>query len=385
MEGLLFFNGPVQNGGFTFADRPGKATGIRLAAALNELLGNPPAPHLWNTATLAGDLRYREHLNTTGTAVQRPVFEAGLIAAKYDDGRPPPAGAVTDVEPDVTALALEMTEDRLRTGTLSLSTEQIRHCTRCGHMAGTGHHPCKVCGGHTLHARARRVLIAERAPETPVLDFADVHAHRKRAPLHLRNIAANVPSRLILSRTRNHGISLEPLGLPGLVLDPRAGLHITVLAAARAQASGTAVMLLTQNAAANIAAYGQPFLHHDGTRLLYGLHGHIPYDALPALATDYRRYRFTPPLQRAFEAWFLPLYSWHAKSNIAAGQLPNLLKHLHRARLATPGAVEDSAVHRLRDAIRAGGTDWLTKRDELAAVLATTGLGRAADHSSLSS
>ena len=43
---MLFVNGPVQNGGFTFAERPGKAGGIRIAAALNQLLGNPAAPHL---------------------------------------------------------------------------------------------------------------------------------------------------------------------------------------------------------------------------------------------------------------------------------------------------------------------------------------------------
>lgn len=56
----LFLNGPVQNGTFIFGTRPGKAVGIRLAAALNAILGSPPAPHLWNTATLAGDLRHRE-------------------------------------------------------------------------------------------------------------------------------------------------------------------------------------------------------------------------------------------------------------------------------------------------------------------------------------
>ncbi|MEV5086326.1 hypothetical protein AB0K74_49385 [Streptomyces sp. NPDC056159] len=126
------------------------------------------------------------------------------------------------------------------------------------------------------------------------------------------------------------------------------------MAAARAQAAGTAVMLLTQNAAANIAAYGQPFLNHDGARLLYGLHGHLPYDGLSGIAADYRRYRFHPALQRAFETWFLPLYSWHAKSSIAAGQLPNLLKHFHRASLATPGVAGNAIVHGLHKCDQSG-------------------------------
>ncbi|MFE4412973.1 hypothetical protein [Streptomyces sp. NPDC056821] len=77
--------------------------GIRLAAALNELLGKVPVPHLWNTVTLAGNLRYRERLNTKGTAARRPGYEAGLIAAKHD-GPPPQAKTVADGDPDVAAL-----------------------------------------------------------------------------------------------------------------------------------------------------------------------------------------------------------------------------------------------------------------------------------------
>ncbi|MFI0773041.1 hypothetical protein ACH4TQ_50765 [Streptomyces sp. NPDC021218] len=258
MGGLLFFNGPVHNGGFTFTSRPGKATGIRLAAALNQLLGSEPVPHLWNTVTLAGDLRHREHAATAGEAVERTAFEAGLIAAKYDDGQPPASGIVTDADPQVAALALEMIEARLSTGALSVSTERIPHCPGCGHMAGTGAHPCQVCGNETLLARPRRVLVAERALGRPALDVSDVHAHHRRAPVHLRNIAGNVPARLILSRTRDHGISLGPVGLPEMVLDPRAGLHIAVLAAARARGAETAVMVLTQNAAAMSPPTGSP-------------------------------------------------------------------------------------------------------------------------------
>ncbi|MCO8303624.1 hypothetical protein [Streptomyces sp. RKCA744] len=366
LGGLLFFNGPVHNGGFTFTSRPGKATGIRLAAALNQLLGSEPVPHLWNTVTLAGDLRHLEHAATAGETVGRAAFEAGLIAAKYGDGRRPAGGIVTDADPQVAALALEMIEARLSTGALSLSTERIPHCPGCGHMAGTGAHPCQVCGNETLLARPRRVLVAERALDRPALDFNDVHAHHKRAPVHLRNIAGNVPARLILSRTRDHGISLEPLGLPEMVLDPRAGLHIAVLAAARARGAETAVMVLTQNAAANVAAYGQPFLRHHGSRLLYGLHGHIPYDHIQDLTTDYQRHRLPPAVRASFETWFLPLYSWHAKNHIGASQLAALLTHFHRARLTAPERPQAPAWRDIQQAVEAGSTTWLTRKAGLA-------------------
>lgn len=72
------------------------------------------------------------------------------------------------------------------------------------------------------------------------------------------NIAHNIPRRLLLSRTRTHGISLGPLGLDDMMLDPRLGLHLAVLAAAAQRGEDRPVMTLTQNAAAHVAAYGAP-------------------------------------------------------------------------------------------------------------------------------
>ncbi|MFI9046148.1 hypothetical protein [Streptomyces sp. NPDC053427] len=85
----LFLNGPVQNGPFTFADRPGKAAGIRLAADLNQLSGAQPAPHLWNTVTLDGDIRHRTAAATG--MLSRGQWERRELAAKYAPGpiRPP--------------------------------------------------------------------------------------------------------------------------------------------------------------------------------------------------------------------------------------------------------------------------------------------------------
>lgn len=39
---MLFLNAPVQNGEFTLTELPGKATGIRIATALNKIMGTPP-------------------------------------------------------------------------------------------------------------------------------------------------------------------------------------------------------------------------------------------------------------------------------------------------------------------------------------------------------
>lgn len=363
----LFLNGPVQNGPFTFATRPGKAVGIRLAAALNAILGLPPAPHLWNTVTLAGDLRHRE---ADGPKISRQRFEAGLIADKYLPGQSPVGGIMTDTDAEVAGLALEMIEINLRAGTLTISRETLPTCRACGHMTGTGGHPCNACGSTETRERTSLHVVAGLAKDRPVLDRSDIHASHRQQPKHLQHTAANVAQRLILSRTRDHGIDLSPLGLNGLVLDPRVGIHATVLAAARRHKADTAVMTITENAANHIAAHGQHFREHGGIRLQYALHGHLPYDHTASLQPLHEAYRATQEIKDGFEEWFLPVFSLRAKTGTRPDQLPALFKHYMRAHLAKPDAADKAGIKTVQRSVSAGDTEWITDKRTLANVMA---------------
>jgi hypothetical protein len=128
----LFFNSPVQNGDFTFAGKPGKAVGIRIAEALNHLLDTQPVPHLWNTVRLDEDLRYRRYAATRPEAASRQGFEAAAITAKYGAGPQPATGTITDADPLVAQLAVEMLECRLSAGILKISSERVPVCARAG-------------------------------------------------------------------------------------------------------------------------------------------------------------------------------------------------------------------------------------------------------------
>nr|WP_168723232.1 hypothetical protein [Streptomyces sp. SAT1]ANO42827.1 hypothetical protein A8713_036920 [Streptomyces sp. SAT1] len=353
---VLYLNGPVQNGPFTIAGRPGKAAGIRAAEALNTLLGTGPAPHLWNTVTLAGDQRHRDAPDQNTSRQER---EERAIAAKYASDAAPAGGILTDTAPVVAALALEMTERLLHDGVLSVRAAAVHLCARCGHMTGAAVHGCRRCGHQECRPHTRRLLVWDRPTAAPVLAREDFHAHRASAPRHLLTIARNVPQRLILSRTRDHGISLGPLGLDGLVLDPRAGVHVTVLAAAAQAGAGQPVMTVTENAAANVAAYGALYRRHDGTRLRYALHGRIPYDDTAALQQWCAVHRVSPQQRELFLAWFLPLCSLHTRAGIAAAQLPGLLKFWRRAHLARPNAPGSDALAELRRRVAAGDMRWV--------------------------
>ncbi|GAA0829178.1 hypothetical protein ACFQVD_08345 [Streptosporangium amethystogenes subsp. fukuiense] len=367
---LFFFNGPVQNQEFTFAEKPGKAVGIRIAAALNQLLGHSPVPHLWNTVTLSGDLRHRH--TTTWPRRPRADVEADAIAAKYAPGTWPPGGIVTDADRPVADLAREMIAEALSAGTLTISRERVRVCAGCGHMTGTADHACRACGNAATRAHVAEHLVAERDPARPVVAGEDIHAFRRRAPLQLRNAAGNVPARLILSRTRAYGIDLEAVGLPGLVLDPRAGLHVAVLAAARRLQADVAVMTTTANAALNVAAHGQPFRTHHGLRLRYVLHGHVPYSAASVLSQVYERHQADAATQTTFETWFLPLYALKEKNGVRTEQLPALFKHFSRARRARPPHPDPQLIDNLHRSITEGDADWVMRQSVLAHAMTST-------------
>ncbi|MFG2914022.1 hypothetical protein ACGF0D_14155 [Kitasatospora sp. NPDC048298] len=363
----LFLNGPVQNGDFTFDDLPGKAVGIRLAAVLNAILGSPPAPHLWNTVTLAGD---RRHRRTAGPRIPRQHFEADLIEGKYGPGQHPVGGVMTDTDPEAAGLALEMIENNLRVGALAISRETVPTCRTCGHMTGLGDHPCNACGSSDIQGHTGLHLIAEPLKGRPVLDRSDIHASRRQQPRHLQHTAADTPDRLVLSRTRDHGIDLAPFGLDGLVLDPRAGIHATVLSAARRHHAEAAVMTITPNAARHIAAHGHHFREHDGIRLRYALHGKLPYDHVASLQPLYEAYRVSRTMRAGFEQWFLPLFSLKAKSATRPDQLAALFKHYARAYLARPVEVDEGVLAAVRHSVSNGDTEWITRRPTLAGAMA---------------
>ncbi|MFC8704867.1 hypothetical protein ACFUIV_22140 [Streptomyces anulatus] len=365
-DDVVYFNGPVQNGDFTFAEQPGKAAGIRLAEALNVLLGLAPVPHLWNTVTLAGDVRHRNAADQD--TVNRQQREEQTLAAKYAPGPIPAGGLLTDADPQVSSLALTMIRALLADGTLTVRDLPVRLCARCGHMAGTGTAgDCRSCGHGGSRVARRPLLVFDRTAHGPALKRDDVHAAGARTPMHLFSIAHHAPRLLVLSRTRDHGVDLAPLGLDGMVLDPRAGLHVAVLAAAGEQGAVRPVMTVTENAAANVAAYGAPFRRHGAMRLRYALHGKIPYET--AASDQLYEVHRAQAVRELFTGWYLPLCAARERAGVSAARIPALLKFLRRAHLARPATPPGDLLTDLRHRAAAGDMRWVTDARALACVL----------------
>ncbi|MFJ5596218.1 hypothetical protein ACIQCG_41640 [Streptomyces noursei] len=268
----------------------------------------------------------------------------------------PAPGLLTDTAPPVAALALEVCQELLANGTLALAPVTVRLCRACDHMTGEVEvdHGCRACtAGAGTRTATRRLLVHDRPGGRPVLEWANFHVTWASTPAHLVNVAHNAPRRLLLSRTRAHGISLSPLGLDDMVLDPRFGLHLAVLAAAAQRGEDRPVMTLTPNAAANVAVYGAPVRRWGGMQLRYALHGRIPYDE-PALRRLFEVHRVTPQLQILFTHWYLPLCVWHERAGIAPARVSSLLKFLRRVDLARPDIPENQVLAELRGSVEAG-------------------------------
>jgi hypothetical protein len=235
-------------------------------------------------------------------------------------------------------------------------------------MTGTVAEDCRACGHGVTRGARRALLVLDRGEHGPVLEREDFHAAGARTPAHLLNIAHNLPQVLALSRTRDHGVSLASLGLEGMVLDPRAGLHVAVLAAAAERGVVQPVMTVTENAAANVAAYGAAFRRYGAMRLRYALHGRIAYDA----AAQDRLYEVhrAEAVRELFTGWYLPLCAARERAGVSAARVPGLLKFLRRAHLARPATPEGEVLAELRQRAAAGDMRWVMDARALACVLA---------------
>ncbi|MFI9046149.1 hypothetical protein [Streptomyces sp. NPDC053427] len=84
------------------------------------------------------------------------------------------------------ALALQVCQELLANGTLTLSPVKVWLCLGCDHMTGEVDHACRACTtGAGTRPALRQLLVHDRPEGRPVLEQADFHATRASMPAHL--------------------------------------------------------------------------------------------------------------------------------------------------------------------------------------------------------
>ena len=85
-------------------------------------------------------------------------------------------------------------------------------------------------------------------------------------------------------------------------------------------------------------------------RLLYALHGRIPYDAVSVAGT---------PSLELFRDWFLPLNALRDKTGTRPDQIPTLATYFRRALLARPSRLDTGRAEAAGSALAAGDLRWV--------------------------
>jgi len=326
----LFINGPVQKRKFSFIDRPGKAVGIRIAAALSAILDTSClricGTRLRWRATYATSLRFEPGRPAGSCRVRGEDDHRQSISPNLE----PRPQIMTDTNERVAVLALEMIEKRA----LIWRPEgpQVDGAYVCAVRAHDRNWQPLVPGLRPCRTRRHQGRYSPPIA-TP---------HSWVQPTSTRTPAGSLPTYatslatfhrwLILARSRDHGNRPRSHRAARNDLDPRAGVHVTSAGHGPSTARcvpghddyretppptsppmvGISAVTMARDCATPCTV---TFLT----------------TASPGCNPRMRRSAWTQQAERRFETWFLPLVSLTRRNGFPAGQLPGLLKHFRRS------------------------------------------------------
>lgn len=226
---ILFINGAVQNRGFSLDEKPYKATGIVAARVLNHLVGTPDTVHAWNNVGAFAD----DEIHTSDERITQKYSDTFMRehVERWQDTANAPTIS-TDDGAEFASWTQDLMENALASGAVYKQEEAFFVCKRCGIAiaeASVNITACSKCKkADALTIKNEQALFVDVAEDrTSVLPYSQLFnkSNIKQEVSALKEI----PPRLLLSRDRSLGISLDNLGLPGKVLDPRLGIGLLAL------------------------------------------------------------------------------------------------------------------------------------------------------------
>lgn len=222
---ILFTNGAVQNRDFSLDEKPFKAVGILSARVLNHLYGGEDTVHSWNNVGMFADL----DPGCQGARLQRKYTSdfMRLHLRRWADEES--VRIASDDDPDFSAWSQEVIEGSLVSGSIYCEKTEFVACRKCGmviSVAAVAVGTCSRCGSsEDLYLKEEDGLfvnLPERAGEV----FRYEHLINKSNIKQELDSFKQLPGRLLLSRHRDNGVSLESFGLPDKVMDPRLGIGL---------------------------------------------------------------------------------------------------------------------------------------------------------------
>lgn len=223
---ILFTNAAIENRKFTFDNKPQRAFSFLVAEALNRIY-SPSAPrtHLWNEV---GDFADRSN---------EPIDNkyAGDFANKYLTAHGDPE-LISDNDKVFSGWAQGALEKMLEAGSVYEAEADFWACDDCDLAIAesvVNIAKCPRChSDESLIIRRELAMFCDTPDDKRILLCRDRIFNQININHEIGRLE-QLPPRLLLSRDRNSGISLDGFGLKDKVLDPRLGIGMLAIYAAQ--------------------------------------------------------------------------------------------------------------------------------------------------------
>jgi hypothetical protein len=227
---ILFTNAAIQNRSFGVDERPGKVVGIMAAQLLNGIVGNTEAIHAWNNVGLFADSETIDAHTRLQNKYDSEVLKQHVGYWGIGEG----LRIQTDDDQSFALWAQHVIEGSLKRGIVYIENATFHCCSGCSLViaeAAVSVSRCSRCGSEELFLSDEDGLFVD-TPEDKLSLLAPHDIYNVINIRQEQDSMKQVPPRLLLSRSRSFGVSLECFGLPRRVLDPRLGIGLLALYAA---------------------------------------------------------------------------------------------------------------------------------------------------------
>ena len=182
---------------------------------------------MWNCVGMRMDMQF----TTQNSGITREEYSTQLLDDKYRllgelgidrTGRV----IVRDDAEDTKAWLNKKIELLFSDGRIYIEKAPVLVCNRCDYVQGAVEarvSSCSKCSNAFFHGEDRIALFVD-IPHKETLFAGKVYSPKKQARLAGR--FKDLPPRMMISKTRQEGLSLDNLGLDGLVLDPKIGISL---------------------------------------------------------------------------------------------------------------------------------------------------------------
>ena len=235
-----------------------------------------PRVDLWNCIGMRMDKAFqnqREHSS-------RMDFSSALLKDKYamleELGVPREGRDVIRDDDDSTKTWLKHRIKQLvSSGTVYVEPTMVNICDDCGYLQSVQGSPtssCTLCEGKDFHHEKKEVLMID-IPENrnSLTKGRIIHPRNSK---HIQSFFEQMPPKMMISKVREYGLPLDPIGLPEYVLDPKIG--VALMPELVTERNGLSEVTLVQGAAVAINALPYTSIMTSGFQHTYVLLPKIP-------------------------------------------------------------------------------------------------------------